>query len=245
MIVFALLLKIRDLITMQKISQDVMIPHHVSSLVTTILQANPLHANGLNKTLVSLDQDEIQQLEDYLVFCLGQGLSIEYLATCYLTITADVLRESIHFQENRKYRYSSFADVASSVYYNDKYMSLYMHGLFITLFFWPNHLDLFRFFRKTLPKNNMGNYLEIGPGHGYYFKTAVEYSAYKNFIGIDLSETSVRQTRALVGMEKSIHLYCADFLQFSFKASDFDAIVMGEMLEHVENPQVFFWKKLL
>ena len=88
---------------MQKIAKEVGMPPHVKRLVTTILDANPLYASGLHKTLVSLEQDEMQYLEDYLVFCLGQNLSIDYLSECYLTITADVLREAIYFQENQTY----------------------------------------------------------------------------------------------------------------------------------------------
>lgn len=230
---------------MLKNAQALVFPHYVSKLVTIIVQANPLYGNGINNALVSLEQGEMQDLEDYLVFCLDQGLSIDYLAECYLTLMADVLRESIYFQEHRKYRYSSFAEVASSVYYNDKYMSLYMHGVVISQFFWPNHIAFFRFFRNTLPREKKGNYLEIGPGHGYFFRKAVDLTSYTHFMGIDLSETSIRQTKALVGKsntKKKICFHCVDFLQYPLQASGFDAIVMGEMLEHVENPQDFLKK---
>lgn len=71
------------------------IPHHVNRLVTTILQVNPPYYYGINKALVSLELKEMQHLEDYLVFCIGQGLSIDYLADSYLTVMADVLRESM------------------------------------------------------------------------------------------------------------------------------------------------------
>lgn len=220
-------------------------PRNVSILVNRIVEENPFHAHGLSHALVNLDVEELQQLENYLVLCLDQGLSIEYLAKSYGTITADVIRESIYFQEHKKYRYASFAEVANDVYYNDAYMSLYMYGLLITLFFWPNHLALFRFFRDTLPKDKPGNYLEIGPGHGYFFMTAMTRTAYRNFIGVDLSETSIRQTKIMTDKHtqgKNIQLHCADFLKFPLKTSNFDAIVMGEMLEHVENPQDFLKK---
>ena len=158
---------------------------------------------------------------------------------------ADVIRETIYFKKHKHYRYSSFSEVANSVYYNDEYMSLYMHGLLITLFFWPNHLKLYRFFRQTLPKDKPGTYLEIGFGHGYFFMTALRDSAFTCFEGIDLSETSIRQTQSLIGniqQGKEVHLHCADFLNFDFKTKHYDAIVMGELLEHVENPEDFFKK---
>ena len=233
---------------MENVPQEGAITPNVSILVSTILQENPFHTQTLNKTLACLKLDEIQYLEEYLVFCLSKGLSIEYLARCYATIMADVLRESIYFQEHKKYRYSNFSEVASSVYYNDTYMSLYMNGLLITLFFWLNHLKLYRFFRNTLPTDKEGSYLEIGPGHGYFLMTAMERTLYNNFAGIDLSETSIRQTQALLNIKrhgKNLQLHCADFLKFPLKPSSFDAIVMGEMLEHVENPQDFLKKIVL
>jgi 2-polyprenyl-3-methyl-5-hydroxy-6-metoxy-1,4-benzoquinol methylase len=221
------------------------IPPYVSLLVNTILHKLPFHTQGLKNTLALLDFEELRQLEDYLVSSLSHGLSIEYLAESYRTIMLDVLRETVYFQEHKKYRYSAFSEVANSVYYNSTYMSLYMHGLLISLFFWPNHLTLYRFFRKTLPKSRKGTYLEVGPGHGYFFLTAVEHSAYDQFMGIDLSETSIHQTNNLVGRnhpEKELQLQCIDFLTCSLDEASFDAIVMGEMLEHVANPQDFLTK---
>jgi len=230
---------------MNNISQKEVIPHHVSILVSTIVEESPFHAKVLKKTLASLEASELQHLEDYIVFCLGQGLSIDYLAQCYGTVTADLLRETAYFNIHKKYRYSSFTEVANSVYFNDAYMSLYMHGVLFTLFFWPNHLALFRYFRDTVPKDKPGTYLEIGPGHGYFLMTAMERTAYANFVAIDLSKTSIRQTKSLVNLKntgKKIQLHCADFLQFPLSSSSFDAIIMGEVLEHVENPQDFLKK---
>ncbi len=225
--------------------QKEVIPPNVQILVNKILQANPFHAAVLKKTLAILESNEMQFLEDYLVFCLGQGFTLDYLAKCYATIMADTMRETIYFQEHKKYRYSTFAEVASKVYYNDTYMSLYMNGVLITQFFWPNHLKLFRFFRNTLPVDKPGSYLEIGPGHGYFLMTAIERASYTDFVGIDISETSIRQTGKLLemkGYRKNVQLNCADFIKFPLKPSCFDAIVMGEMLEHVENPHDFLKK---
>lgn len=230
---------------MENDREDLAISPNVSILVTALLKANPFHAKSLNRTLADLEPGEMQDIENHLVFFLNQGLSINFLAHCYETIMADVLRESLYFQKHKKYRYSSFMEVANSVYYNDDYMTAYMYGLLITLFFWPNHLRLFRFFQHSLPKDKQGTYLEIGPGHGYFLLKAMELSAFDNFVAIDLSETSIRLTESLAKTNrngKSARLYCADFLTIPLEESSFDAIVMGEMLEHVENPRDFLQK---
>lgn len=216
---------------------------NIRALADAILEANPMHRSFMTAALENITPDEMGHLDRYIDFCRQRGLTIEYLADCYLTIVGDTLREQIYFQKHKKYRYSSFAEVADNVYFNDEYMSFYMYGLAITSFLWPNHLAMFRFFRDTLPKNKKGAYLEIGPGHGYYLMTAMERAAYDSFTGVDISETSVAQTRALlehfVGDKRKFELLCMDFLDSDLPAQGFDAVVMGEVLEHVEEPERF------
>jgi 2-polyprenyl-3-methyl-5-hydroxy-6-metoxy-1,4-benzoquinol methylase len=105
---------------------------------------------------------------------------------------------------------------------------------------------MFRFLKETLPTNKKGKYLEIGPGHGFFITTAMEKTSYDSFLGVDISETSIGQTKALTDHyrkgkpRKNLELKCADFLSAAdLPESGFDAIVMGEVLEHVERPDLF------
>ncbi|TAL33774.1 MAG: class I SAM-dependent methyltransferase [Alphaproteobacteria bacterium] len=219
------------------------LPDNIRALRDAILGQNPMHRSFMTAALANVTPEEMGHLDRYIDFCRQRGLTIAYLADCYLTIVGDTLREQIYFQKNKKYRYSSFAQVADNVYFNEEYMSFYMYGLAITSFLWPNHLALFRFFRDMLPKDKKGAYLEIGPGHGYFLLTAMQRSAYSSFTGVDISETSIAQTRALLehfgGGKKGFELLCMDFLDSKLPENGFDAIVMGEVLEHVEQPEHF------
>lgn len=221
------------------------LPPGTGALVGKILEENPLHRKFLNASVAGLMPGEIAQLEEYIGYCLGKGLTVEYLSACYLTIVFDTLREQAYFQKNGAYRCSTFAEVADRVYFDEEYMSHYMYGLALTSFLWPNHLAMFRFFRDTLPKSRTGAYLEIGPGHGYFITTAMELSAFGDFLGIDISETSIAQTGALVAHyrtgrpAKNLALRCMDFLNADLPDGSFDAVVMGEVLEHVERPDAF------
>lgn len=220
------------------------LPENVRALVGAVLEKNPMHRNFMNAALKNVSAEELEHLDRYIDFCLQRGLTVNYLSDCYLTIVGDTLREQIYFQKHKKYRYSSFAEVAGGVYFNEEYMSFYMYGLAITSYLWPNHLDLFRFFRDTLPKDKTGKYLEIGPGHGYFLMTAMERSAYSDFLGVDISETSIAMTKSLInhfskGGQKKFELRCMDFLQCDLPEKAFDAVVMGEVLEHVEQPELF------
>ena len=221
-------------------------PEFLPAFVACVLAVKPLHRNFLERALAQITPEEMGELTAYVDHCRSRGLSIEYLAQCYVTIVTDMVREQMHLQKHGHYRHSTFAAVADDVYFDPHYMSRYMYGLALTSYLWPNHRALFRFFKETLPADRSGSYLEIGPGHGYFLKTAIARSAYDRFLGVDVSQTSIELTRDLVGASlpdgRELRLECADFLAADFAHGSFDAIVAGEVLEHVERPAAFLRK---
>lgn len=133
--------------------------------------------------------------------------------------------------------------MAESVYHDRDYMDRYMYGLAITNFLWPNHVEMARLLHRTLPRNRSGRYLEVGPGHGFLLLAAIEVGAFDEFLGVDLSAASVEQTRTIVEHfhpEAPAKVELRDFLEAEdLEPGSFDAVVMGEVLEHVEQPEVF------
>jgi 2-polyprenyl-3-methyl-5-hydroxy-6-metoxy-1,4-benzoquinol methylase len=223
------------------------LPKNVGPLLSIIYERNPTHKKHLDSVLPRITQDELNGLEKYLVFCTRQGLTLDYLADCYLVLVADAVNELMYFTRHGEYRYSTFEEVANLVYFNEKYMNQYMHGLAISLIFWTSHLETHRFFNQVLPRTERGNYLEIGPGHGTFLMTAMQESAYDDFRGIDISETSIAQTQAILDhfipeSNKHYELVVQDFFDSNMPKNSFDAIVMGEVLEHVEQPKQFLDK---
>ncbi len=216
----------------------------VEELRSNIIRNNPLQSEFLAKSLRDVEKRELEDLNAYIAFSRSLGLGIPYLAECYDLIVKDTLREQVYFQRNGKYRYSSFDEVAQSVYFYDSYMRKYMHGLALTACLWPNHRALHRYFEEMLPTNQSGTYLEIGPGHGMYMMSAMRKCVYDRFDGIDISPTSVEMTQSLLGSGKfgsfsNYRVFEQDFLAGEIPAASYDAIVMGEVLEHVEKPDVF------
>ncbi len=211
------------------------------ALITQIWEINALHVAFIEASLADAYVAELLDLESYLSFCESTGLSLTYLAQCYNLIVQDTLREQMYFQRHKRYRYSTFAEVANSVYFNDNYMRQYMYGLAITSWLWPNHRGMHRFFVQHIPYKTAGVYLEIGPGHGIYMMSAMRLTSYNSFEGIDLSPTSVALTNDLLGSGcfgnfTNYTITQKDFLADDTSRDTYDAIVMGEVLEHVESP---------
>jgi 2-polyprenyl-3-methyl-5-hydroxy-6-metoxy-1,4-benzoquinol methylase len=219
------------------------IPMIVAALVGEVVKEFPVHRGFLERALDEATSDELRRLDDYLGFCLGRGLEMSYLARSYLTIVEDTLEEQFFFNRAGHYRHSTFAEVADRVYHDREYMDRYMYGLAISTFLWPNHVAMARFFRSTIPRDRGGRYLEVGPGHGYLFLMAMELASYDEFHGVDLSEASIHQTKAIVEHfqpGRPVTLELRDFLAAdSLEVGTYDAIVMGEVLEHVERPGAF------
>ena len=213
----------------------------VDELVAKIVEINPLQAKFLEESLGDATAEEVGDLESYISYCHATGLATTYLAECYNVIVQDALRELIYFQRHGSYRYSTFAEVADSVYYNPDFMAKYMRGLAITSCLWANQRELHRFFAAAVPVDRPGAYLEVGPGHGLYMMTAMRRSTYDTYEGVDLSPTSVALTKGLLesgrfGDLGSFSVCQKDFLVDDMERESYDAIVMGEVLEHVEEP---------
>ena len=216
----------------------------MDTLVKMIVKKNPMQKGFLQSALTHLTESERVQLEDYIAFCDGQGIPLDYLADSYNLLVNDTRREQMFFARHKRYRYSTFAEVAGSVYLNPAYMDKYMHGLALSGFMWPNHLHMNRFFERIPTPEPAEHYLEIGPGHGVHFGHVLKQNRFKQYTGIDLSPTSIDLTRRILTHKELVdpdraNLICANFLSTGLPLAHYQLIVMGEVLEHVEDPRAF------
>ena len=216
-----------------------------NDLCTEISKLNPMQEDFILRNLSKLNSSEIKEFNLYIKFCLENDITLNDLAQSYNLIIKDTLKEQVYFMRHGSYRHSTYADVSKHVYLNSEYMSNYMHGLALTAYLWDIHMQIHRFFLKFLNsrKTSGGKYLEIGPGHGFYFMKALQLNAFDEHLGVDISPTSVELTRRILnskhfGPFSNYKIEQLDFLKWN-SLTHFETIVMAEVLEHVEQPQEF------
>jgi 2-polyprenyl-3-methyl-5-hydroxy-6-metoxy-1,4-benzoquinol methylase len=218
----------------------------VKQLFQSIGELNPLQKKYIENSFVALNESERSELERYIGYCLNNNIDIAKLSRAYNLIVKDTLKEQMYFQRHQRYRHSSYKDVASAVYQNKEYMELYMYGLALSSYLWPNHVELHRYYRTFLKNYAGGEYLEVGPGHGYYMVQAMATDLFSTHTGVDISPTSIEITKSIIssgefGSFSNYSLELCDFLCWN-KTSTYDVIIMAEVLEHVEQPNQFLFK---
>ncbi|MGB3290145.1 MAG: methyltransferase domain-containing protein [Burkholderiaceae bacterium] len=218
---------------------------HSQNVVDIVLKNNPMHRKFLFRALENLTHEERNEVENYLDFLFAEKITIEEVAASYLTIVEDTFREELRFRETGRYRFSTFAEAQAMVYNDDAYMSRYMIGLALSSFWWSNHMKMRRFFQEKIPllSTRAGIYREVGPGHGMYFLESMRRCNFSSYEGIDISPTSVQMTSRIIdsgyfGTFPNARIILSDFLDGS-QLQPSDALIMGEVLEHVENPGAF------
>ncbi|MEW5946140.1 MAG: class I SAM-dependent methyltransferase [bacterium] len=127
-----------------------------------------------------------------------------------------------------------------NVYNNDAVMKSYMHGLILSQFLWKNHYLMLKFFiKEALQVEGIRRLLEIGPGHGLYIAQAMKKFPRAEYKIMDISPVSIAMTkkivRRLVNDPDKISFVQSDVRAYS-SDEKFDFIIMGEVMEHVEDP---------
>ena len=129
-------------------------------------------------------------------------------------------------------------DQAFDEVYNSKdEMQSFMVGLALSQYLWGTHYEMFRHFTEGLQNNKkrIKSYLEIGPGHGLFFKKAIETIGNNcKYTAVDISSTSLNLTESIVSFfqlsNNNINFFNEDMLSIDTKEL-YDFIVMGEVLE--------------
>lgn len=167
------------------------------------------------------------------------GLTIDQAVDAYLEVCTDMVANQMSFKKTQKYSCPSAKEAEAAVYSSNKKMTNYMIGLILSQFWWPNHYAMYDFFIEQSRKlKNIKSILEIGPGHGLYLAESISFFAKAQVDAIDISPTSKRLSEALV-----FHFTGSTRCKVQVKGindldhGQCDYIVMGEVLEHLDDPK--------
>lgn len=216
----------------------------LAKLVAEQLKAWPEHELYLEKRFCDEDPERLLRINDIGSKALRIiDNRLPTFCSDYRWMCENFLEEEIYFFRNGKYRYASFAEVDHFVYSDDAYMSRYVNGILLSQVFWQNHASAMDIFRTAfLPGNVEGfDHLEVGPGHGLFLALAASDTRCASVTAWDVSPSSIAATTAALakmGVDRPVKLEVNDILAKSVQNSAFDSIIISEVLEHLEQPEV-------
>jgi ubiquinone/menaquinone biosynthesis C-methylase UbiE len=221
----------------------------LEELIEEIAKNNVFQKKSLTRLLESMDSQARKEMEEYadfyLSYLVNQGCSIEEIAADYSWMCREILKEQVFFRRCGHYRYASLQDTLKNVYANPEYMRRYMIGVGVSQMLWENHQAMFSFWDRQFRDISGDTYLEVGVGHGMFFRTALRNGRFRKYVAVDISETSLNMTRDLVRPMvegKEVELLLTDVLDLVVYDQAVDFLTMGEVLEHVEQPDKLMGK---
>lgn len=224
---------------------------YLEQIQNEIQNKNPMHQKRVSSFLATLKKEQLEEnemyLQKYFYLMRKRDISLSETVDAYLDMVNSIIVEQIFFLKNKRYRYHTQEETQRAVYHNEEYMPRYMMGVAISQFLWENHYKMFSFFKDMLDGiKKKKNYLEIGVGHGLFFNEALASQKFQYYKAIDISNTSLSMTKEMAEefckeeLEK-VSWQLQDILKAQVEET-FDCIVMGEVLEHVEKPDLLLRK---
>ena len=176
----------------------------INIVVDEIYKKSPLQKKKIETFLNDQDDEFLQEFEnflsEYIQYLSKNELTIEYGIDAYLKMISDMFKSQVKFMRTGKYPVESSEDAFNEVYNNEKEMLSYMIGLALSQYLWSTHYKMFGHLKLTLKQNksNVNKYLEIGPGHGLFLKSAIDIlNKNTEMTAVDISQTSLNVSKSI------------------------------------------------
>lgn len=206
-----------------------------------VLDSWPEHAAFLarNEAHPVWEGPELDQVADAILNIAGQD--IHSCVADYKWMQSRFMAAEMSYRRQGRYESASFESVQSGIYKPEE-MSRYMNGLMLSQVTWPQHFAVLKFFlRNFIGRAPAGaRYLEVGPGHGLGFAMAARALQPELAVGWDISPVSLAKSeRALRLLAPSVasEMVLQDVCEPNTGTTDFDRVVVGQVLEIVSDPE--------
>jgi 2-polyprenyl-3-methyl-5-hydroxy-6-metoxy-1,4-benzoquinol methylase len=224
---------------------------NLAKLVGQVLAVWPEHRRYLEKSIGARDAALMQHSEllaSMVVRLAGEmpgglpNLCADYRFLC----EGIVLPEELHFRRHGSYRLTRFEDALRTVYSDRAFMTRYMTGLLASDVLWINHCQgLYHYANDFLGGLRPGSsLLEIGPGHGLLLYLATRSANVGQVTAWDISKASLEMTQHALDVlqaPRAARFEEKNIFEPSIMAPEnggmFDAVVLSEVLEHLEQPE--------
>lgn len=198
------------------------------------------------------ENDVVDFLAKYTPYWKSIGLQLEEILEAYLSLCNQYMYYQIRFFKSGQYPIEKDREATLSkidqMYSQGNDMKSYMAGLSLSLVLWKSHYLLHGFFLDALKKYQpyINQYLEVGTGHGFYFENAYELlQSHSKMSFLEISPLSIEMTRSVMKYfhhNAVLNFENTNFLEYEHNKEKVDFITLGEVIEHVEDPGLFFKK---
>jgi len=163
----------------------------------------------------------------------------------YVVLSLEFLKLQKKLEETGRYLFSSERETLANVYSSERvFGDYYLAGLLLSEALWPNH---HRFgegfthdFLAGLPPD--ARVLEVGVGSGYHLAKLLGARPDVRYTGIDVSSYAIDFARRFALGDKEIAGITFSLANategIGEPPASFDAVICGEVLEHVDDPGV-------
>lgn len=160
----------------------------------------------------------------------------------YVMLSMEFLVLQKKLEKTGHYLLSSEKQAYEKVYGNSEiFASYYLEGLLLSEALWPNHFRLNQLYKESfIPRiDETMQVVEGGVGSGYHLKQLLDKVVGVNYLGLDVSPYAIDFCRLFSGISESdtqAFRLCNIGDESVTQSLRADAIILGEILEHVENP---------